>query len=137
MNSIRMFAALLLLAPMPAFSDALAECLGRSLADGAAHGDAYCYAAESERRDKEVEVLFGEKLRQLNSLPKALAVSKELQREAQHNFTEAQAHWTAYRDAACQFEADSNLGTDRPRAYSSCRIELDKRRIADLKVSGF
>ncbi|WP_197341373.1 lysozyme inhibitor LprI family protein [Ralstonia solanacearum] len=137
MNSIRMFAALLLLAPVPAFSDALTECLDRSLKDGAVHGDAYCYAAESERLDKEVEVLFAEKLRQLDSLSKALAVSKELQREARHNFTEAQAHWTAYRDAACRFEGDSNLGTGRPRAYSSCRIELDKRRIADLEASGF
>ena len=137
MNSIRIIAALLLLAPVPSFADGLPECLDRSLKEGATRGDDYCYAQESERLDKEVEVLFTEKLRQIDSLPRALTVSKELQRQARRNFTEAQEHWAAYRDAACRFESDTNLGTGRPRAYSSCRMELDKRRIADLQASGF
>ena len=137
MISIRMIAVLLLLAPVPSFAEGLSECLDRWLKEGATHGDAYCYAQESERLDKEVEILFTEKLRQLDSLPKELAVSKDLQRQARHNFTEAQKHWAAYRDAACRFKSDSNLGTGRPRAYSACRIELDKRRIADLQASGF
>ena len=137
MASIRMIAVLLLLAPVPAFADGLSECLDRSLREAATHGDAYCYAQESKRLDKEVEALFTEKLRQLDSLPGALAVSEDLQRQARKDFTEAHRHWAAYKDTACRFESDTNLGTGRPRAYSSCRIEMDKRRIADLQASGF
>lgn len=137
MIRIRMIAVLWLLVPAPSFADPLSECLERALKEGATQGDAYCYAQESERLDKEVEARFAERLRQLDSLPRALAVSEDLRRQARHNFTEAQGHWVAYRDAACRFESDTNLGTGRPRAYSFCRIELDKRRIADLQASGF
>lgn len=138
MSTIRVLALLLLMAPMSSsFSDTLTDCLDHSLNEGEVQGDAYCYAEESERLDKKVEVLFSEKLRQLGNLPKALAVSRELQMKARQNFTDAQAHWAAYKEAACRFEGDATLGTRRPRVYSACIIELDKRRIGDLEATGF
>ncbi|MGM3277388.1 lysozyme inhibitor LprI family protein [Ralstonia sp. 24A2] len=137
MNAIRVLALLLLVFPVPSFSDALSDCVDRSLKDGSVHGDAYCYAQESDRLEKELESLFSEKLRQLEGLPQALEVSKELRAEARRNFTEAQTHWMAYEQAACRFQADSTLGTGRPRAYSICKITLVKRRISDLEASGF
>ncbi|TXD63278.1 DUF1311 domain-containing protein [Ralstonia sp. TCR112] len=121
---------------LSAFSDELENCVQQAM-KGHPNDDMYCYAQESLRLESQEEKLFSDKLRQLNNLPSSLEISSELKRKARHDFLEAQKHWKTYVEAACRFSSDSNLGSGRARAYSQCKIDLIKRRISDLEVSGF
>ena len=99
--------------------------------------DVYCYAREADRLQQVSETFYAQKLREFDSLPAALAISNDLKQSARSHFVVAQTHWREYEEAFCRFQSDTTLGTGRELVYSRCKIDLTKRRIAELQAAGF
>ena len=115
------------------FAEELATCLSATEATLTV----YCYAKEADRLQKKSDDLYSKKLRELNNLPDALAISDRLKESARSHFVASQLHWRQYEEEFCGFQADTTLGTGRGLLYSTCKINLIKLRIAELTAAGF
>ena len=80
-----------------------------------------CAALKLARRDQRLNVAYSK-------------LMKTVDPHRRTKLRAAQRAWLAFRDAECAFEAsESEGGTMYPLLFDSCKTELTKARVAELK----
>jgi uncharacterized protein YecT (DUF1311 family) len=115
--------ALALCLPDPTFADPATECGGGSQVEIGA-----CVTETLQRVDATVEVFLGFAMRSAEELDAVTGRAV-----AAPALEQAQAAWSAYRDAHCDHVgATFGGGSGTGIAINSCRIDLGRRRADDL-----
>ena len=98
--------------------------------------NAHCYVEESERQDKLLNQWIAKNAKLPDDLAPYIAegISKERLITQRRLLVESQNAWRRFRDKWCEYNSASTKGTGMAGVHWQCKVEMNKKRLEQLKT---